>query len=101
MAPVTREELHRSTGEAHRMLQSLHFELTDIARSVSYLHPDLAAELRAISAELEKARNTLQGNEAQLLHIDHQAAMNGIGEIFGALLARGEEPEPGPVTLAP
>lgn len=81
-----RESLWRSTDSAHAAIQHCAFDLKDIARRIEYLHPKMATELDMIAREIESARKTIQGNDAQLVNMDLKDSEQQVGKILVALL---------------
>lgn len=67
---TTREQLWDSTAAAHSQIQTGHFAIYDIADSIIYLHPDMAAHLLKIANSIESARQTIQGNAAEMINRD-------------------------------
>lgn len=86
MIDPKREELWNSTGSAHSRIQAATFDLESIARSVSYLHPQLAEDLELLAQDIEQARKTIQGNNSELLNMDLQDSQRFMGETMMALL---------------
>lgn len=85
----TLEDLWRSTDRAHSQIQTGHFALHDIADSIRYLHPDMAYHLIKISNSIESARQTIQGNAAEMVNHQIRQSQQASGELLVALLNRG------------
>lgn len=82
------EKLWRSTGDAHNTIQTGYFTLLAIARSIEYLHPAMAADLRKVAYTIEAARETIQGNTAEEVNINIRSQERAAGEFLNVLLSR-------------
>jgi len=83
-----REELWRDTSAAHRDIQGSTFRLNDIARAISYLHPNLADDLIEIARDIESARKRIQGNDGELVNMELQDSQRFMGETLMALIGK-------------
>lgn len=85
---TTREQLWDSTAAVHSQIQMGHFALHDIADSIRYLHPDMAAHLLKIANSIESARITIQGNAAEIINIDIRESETCFHNTLVAALAK-------------
>jgi hypothetical protein len=86
MMDAKREELWRSTSNAHSNIQAATFDLIDIARRIEYLHPRMADELILLANGIEFDRKTIQGNDAELISMDLADSQRFMGDTLMALL---------------
>ena len=85
------EDLWQSTDRAHSQIQTGHFALHDIADSIRYLHPDMANHLIKISNSIESARQTIQGDAAEMINMGIRESDAAFRDTIVAAFTRGEK----------
>lgn len=80
------EKLWDSTGDAHSQIQNGYYDLLDLARQVQYLHPDMARHLRTVACAIESARETIQGNAAEIVNLQIRQQAQSSANLLVAML---------------
>ena len=87
---TTREQLWDSTAAAHADIQCQHYELRALSKAVGYLHPEFAADLLRIAADIEFARQTIQGNADEMISMDIRESQTAFHNTIVAAFTTGK-----------
>lgn len=80
------EKLWESTGEAHAQIQNGYYDLLDLASQVQYLHPDMSRHIRTVALAIESARETIQGNAAEMVNLQIKQQEQSSANLLVAML---------------
>ena len=90
-----REDLMRSTNDAHTEIRASVGELLDIARNIRYLHPEMSQDIALIARHIRHAAEKIQDNASEALRDDLNYSRENVARIFTALLDRAEQDQKG------